>query len=146
MLPDLLALLPYKSWQLGYMLSKLENEDMLAPTYFAKKATKITSMIWSSLIARHPHKSLLELQPELRQIIIKITKHANVYTRTASNERYISNRSLAILLIHGSTSLQHNVSPCAPIRWIQLESIISSQSHRKCEPWKCQNPLPEHNR
>jgi len=67
MQPDLLALLPYKSWQLGYMLAKLENEDMLAPTYFATNATKITSMIWSSLIARHPHKSLLELQPELKQ-------------------------------------------------------------------------------
>ena len=48
------------------MLARLENEDMLAPAYFATKATENTSMIWSSLIARHPHKSLLELQPELR--------------------------------------------------------------------------------
>ena len=128
------------------MLARLENEDMLAPAYFATKATENTSMIWSSLIARHPHKSLLELQPELNKHIIQITKNANVYTRTASNERNTSNRSLAILLIHESTSLQHSVSPCAPIRWIQMESITSSQSHRKGEPWKCQNPSPEHNR
>ena len=69
-----------------------------------------------------------------------------MYTKTASNERDISDKSLAILLIHGSTSLQHSVSPCAPIRWIHMESITISQSNRKCEPWKCQNPSPEHNK
>ena len=128
------------------MLARLEIEDVLAPAYFVTQATKMTCMIWSWLIARTPHKSLPELQPKLKQQRIKITINANVYTRTASNERDLSDTSHAILLFHESTCLQHCLSPCVPLPWIQMESMTSSQSHRKCELWKCQNPSPEHHR
>ena len=77
---------------------------------------------------------------------IKVTINAKVYTRTASNESDLSDTSHAILLFHESTCLQHYLSPCVPLPWMQMESMTSSQSQRKCELWKCQNPSPEHHR
>ena len=128
------------------MLARLEIADMLAPAYFATKATNSTCMIWSSLIARSAHKSLLEFHPKLKQKRIKITINANVYTKTASNESDLSDTSNAILLFHESTCLQHFLSPCVPLPWIQMESMAGSQSHGKCELWECQTPSQEHHR